>query len=852
VTAAGRGVAAGRDINAPVFTGDIYAPVHIEYTQLPEIPPPPRPDRPPEVKSFTGRQVELDDFAAKLAADHLVVIKGMAGVGKTALASVLARRAVPPERIFWHTAHESEGLDSLLWDLAAFLAWNGQPQVWNMLHRAGQGGGKAQPPEMTLNYLVQMLAGGDYLICLDDFHHLEDDPRLEAFVADLTPAINAGELSILITTRRSPSFLRTLSFEPLEGLDPADSEQLLAVRGVFLPSELISKLHDRTDGNPQLLLLAAEVIERADEPSEIIERLESMDNIENYLLDEVDQGLDRWERRVMEGLSVLMGYPAEQEVLDAVLDRGVSRRVLIRLSQRHLLLTRQSEGGRLYWQHDMLREFYYSMLPGREKRDMHLRAAEYYRASPHENLKAAMHYQIGGQPVEAVSMATKDVLGLVNRGGARQLVALFERLRAEQLPKELQLELQLAQGQALTFLGERGPARASYEKVIGLLRGDMEAVLPANCGEYGEVYARACLGLGELLIHQDPQEAVAWFECGLVGLDQNDPILEATLRVRKGTAHFETGDYEQAKSEISDALGLLPDEPAHARATAAMLMGEILHIQGEHAGGRRYSEQALAISHTLNDDFQAAAILTDLALGEYLQGNWKQGIAGFESALEQAAALGNQVLIVKLEINLGWAYNNAGAEEHSREHLENALEIARRSGEKMFEAYAMLHLADLYTRAGKLVQAAESNQAALRLGEALEAPSLLMEVYRLQGEIELEHGRVGEAHNLVQRALEMAEEMSEDVTIGMCYRTLGQVYAARGELAAARRAMGSSLERLEGLDEYEAARTQADLARVLSLSGDNQEAEKFRLLARKKFEALGARRDLQLLEVESV
>ena len=50
----------------------------------------------------------------------------MPGVGKTSLASVLARRVCGDEKIFWHSFHEDDGIEGAIWKLAGFLYWRGQ------------------------------------------------------------------------------------------------------------------------------------------------------------------------------------------------------------------------------------------------------------------------------------------------------------------------------------------------------------------------------------------------------------------------------------------------------------------------------------------------------------------------------------------------------------------------------------------------------------------------------------------------------------------------------------------------------------------------------------------------------
>jgi hypothetical protein len=128
----------------------------LNLTPTVEIPPPPRPDRPPELAQFVGRSRELAYYADMLASQHLAVISGMAGVGKTALAAALARQISPIDAIFWHSFRTGEGVEVVIWKLAAFLAWHGQEELWQMLQSARQTGGQP-PPETLFDYLLQLL-----------------------------------------------------------------------------------------------------------------------------------------------------------------------------------------------------------------------------------------------------------------------------------------------------------------------------------------------------------------------------------------------------------------------------------------------------------------------------------------------------------------------------------------------------------------------------------------------------------------------------------------------------------------------------------------------------------------------
>src|SRR5690606_11933368 len=111
------------------------------------------------------------------------------------------------DRVFWHSFHEGEGIDAILWRLAGFLAWHGRADLWRLLQSARLTGGKPPPSEMLFDYVLQLSRGGNFLFCFDDFHHVDDDPILNQLVERLRNALLAGELSLILTSRRVPDFV---------------------------------------------------------------------------------------------------------------------------------------------------------------------------------------------------------------------------------------------------------------------------------------------------------------------------------------------------------------------------------------------------------------------------------------------------------------------------------------------------------------------------------------------------------------------------------------------------------------------------------------------------------------------
>jgi ATP/maltotriose-dependent transcriptional regulator MalT len=237
-----------------------------------------------------------------------------------------------------------------------------------------------------------------------------------------------------VTSRSLPDFASTFEFSAGR-LNGADATLLMA-RGLALPDALITSLHARTGGNAQFLILAIDILRQAREPDRVIERLAETDDIERYLVDEVYRRLAADEQAVMTAVAVLLGYPATSGAIEAVLAGGNLRLTLRNLCDRYLLIPSEGETGREYGQHAMVRAFFYELSGRRDRKVMHQRAGRYFETDEIDLLKAAIHYQLAGEPVTAARLATADVWGAINLGQIHALQDLLEQFTAQELESE--------------------------------------------------------------------------------------------------------------------------------------------------------------------------------------------------------------------------------------------------------------------------------------------------------------------------------------------------------------------------------------------------------------------------------
>lgn len=832
-----------------VKTGDTGELSTITPTILVELKPPPEPALPPITTDFVGRQTELGYFAEQLAARHQIIISGMPGVGKTALAATLALQVCTPVKIFWHAFHTGEGVHALIWKLAGFLAWRGQTDPWTMLQNAQQTGIQPPPPEVLFDYLFQMLRGQGYLLCFDNFHFVESDPLLAQFLERLEGIIPDNEVSIMIITSRSvPELAHSADIQPLVGLSREDARNLLEKRGLSLPEDLFNTLYTRTEGNTQFLTLAIDSLQRGQDPAQLIQQLPENEGIEHYLIKAVDDGLAEDEREVMSAVSVLMGLPGSRDAISAILEGRNVRRTLNDLNKRYLLAGLEGENGKEFNEHTLVQVFYYEQLGRRTRQEMHRRAGVYYAATEPDPLRAALHFQRAGEIDKAIEYATQDVWAIINRGQALALRQVLEQFGEKLDDPILTARLYLARGQVHALLGDSQVAQDCYEAAYQTLEGlpDQPQVHPLK--------ARACLGMGEVLQENNPIVALEWLMLGLEALPEGENLIEhAIIRIRMGRIHAYQGDFKTAEGELLQGRSELPEEHP-MQITALGNLGNLYCARGDTEQGQEYYRKTLDLARKLGDEWRIAELQLNLGIEADIAGELEEAVSIYREVLVQAEKLGSLAQRVRTYTLLGIVSIKLGNYEEAESCLQQGIELARRAGLRAHLIYALPSLADLYLRQGQPVNAepllAEAEKLAQDTGARL--AEVLPEIYRTWALLHLEQNDSSAAQTCAEASLKLARELESDADEGIGLRVLGKVQLALEQPAEALASFEHSLALLDGHDPYETARTQAAWGECLLAGTDPARGLELLQAAASTFAQLGAQRDLEIIKTLAV
>ncbi|MCP4536518.1 MAG: CHAT domain-containing protein [Chloroflexi bacterium] len=842
--------------------------VECEATE-PQIPPPPQPTAPPEATDFVGREAELAYFAEKLTSFRRVVITGMAGVGKTTLTSVLIHQAADPDHVFWHTFHDGEGIDTIIWKLAGFLFWRGREDLWRMLQGAQQTGGQPPPTEVLFDYLVQMLRGQTHTLCFDDFQVIDDDPDDDPLLAQLVEQLyqtaTTGDLSLVIISQHLPSFVGGDEFEVLTGLSLEDTLEFFARHGLpvsqtqamraqmyasaellsmqdLMSAGIIANLHARTEGNAQLLTLAVDAFKRTATPLRLLTRMFEDDNIERFLVKEVDDNLTEDEQAVMSAVAVLLGHVGTRDAIEAILDGQNVRRTLNSLSQRHLLNVAAGKAGRTYNMNTVVRHFYYDLPSKQERQAMHRRAGEYYETEEPDTLKAARHWECAGEYSRAIQLTTDNVRAIINQGQARTLRLLLERFTPQQIDPEQWARVNLALGQTYALLGDGKAAQASYQETLS----NLAAVHDSSKARALKV--SVCRWLAELYNQRGEYPlARAQVQEGLDALGEQESTEAAELMLIAADVYLRQGDHESALAQGENSLRLgQKHEQTTILAQAHNVLGLINRRREANTASIEHYQQSLKLYQQAGDLIGTAKSYNLIGSAYLYRSQWSEAEHYYRQAYEIFDRLGDAYWCSGLNNNLGLIAMRQGRLDEALTRYQSGLaSLEETNGSLYLQSIFHASLGDTFIRCGDVDAACKHLQTSLEYCEQIQARDFLPELHRLQAEAALLANELAQAETYAQQSLNLARELNARAEEGHTLRVLGEIATAREQFNQAEEYLSESLPILKEMkNEYEWARSQLALAKLYG----PQKKQKAALAALEEclpiFEQLGAELDL--------
>jgi tetratricopeptide (TPR) repeat protein len=312
-------------------------------------------------------------------------------------------------------------------------------------------------------------------------------------------------------------------------------------------------------------------------------------------------------------------------------------------------------------------------------------------------------------------------------------------------------------------------ARALFARGLALLGSD-DAVRKLDAiHKLGDVCARTGR-ITEALAHFGEMLRIAW------RLDL--PGKGGAAHARIGRLYRAQGDFRRAVHHLK--LGQVLFELARdvpGQAAVFDDLGRIHHLRGQYKDSLASHQKALALRDQLGDARGRALTLSWMGLSEMQAGDCGAAARHFREALAQGRASRDGHGIVFSLLDLGRLEREAGRPLPALELLEEARDLARQMGERLYECHIALQIGECLIAIGD-AKGAERELAAVKVtAKTFGARRLGAEAARAMAEARLLLGDATGARDDAAAAVDAARAMGISPTEGAALRVLASAVA---------------------------------------------------------------------------
>ena len=713
----------------------------------------PQTNLPLPVTPFVGREAELGRLAGLLRdpAIRLVVLTGLAGIGKTRLALQAARARLDqfPQGVFYVS------LASL--DSHELIATSTGSAIGFQFYEA------ADPQEQLLRYLRER----QMLLVLDNFEHLMEGADLLHRILQSAPGVR-----LLVTSRERLNLqgewvfeVRGLPFPP--GPEENGPERVEAYEAVQLFLETARRVHPAftlneesracvvricrlVEGMPLGIELAAAWVRALSCQQIALEIENNLDFLRAYVraIPERHRSLRAaldcsWdllldgEKRAFRRLSVFQGG-FRRESAQAVAGAGLEE--LASLLDKSLV---KRAGEERYDLHELVRQYAAFQLqdePQEQERTQERHSSHYAGlleswgkkiASPGQvealaemdaemdNVRQAWSWMVKHGQIEDIQKSLPslwryhDIRGRFYDGAALmgQAARVLQGLEAAETGGEggragpteaakrarrsILLGRVLAQqGYFYSWLGRYDEARAGLQQSLALLRaGTDRGALAFALAVLGYMHTR----LGEFQVaRQQIEESLSILRA------LGDYTTLVYCLVTLSYIHQAQGNFQAAYDVSSEGLALSRDLLNNPLATEHCLLAlsAAASCLGRLPAARRWAEESLQLSRELNHRSGIGYALKWLGRISSKLGEPERARALLRQSVSQFAEIGDRPLYAETLVDLGAAALASGAEAEAKHSFQEALRAALETQTHPTALLAVVELAALEMRAG--------------------------------------------------------------------------------------------------------------------------------------------------------
>lgn len=660
----------------------------------------------PRLRHFYGREKELDNMFNLLEARATtLLVPGIAGIGKTTMASKLIERFMHRRNLLYHRCQDWEGSRSFFESVGEWLANIGDSTFADYIATT-----PVPKPVEAANLLINALEGMPSLIVIDDFHKVSDSTLHQTFQAMALGLLGSKDkVGLVLFSRSFKPVVPSKDAEgriaslvlPLDGLD-SDSGRKLLSSFTNLQDEQWLYIHGISRGHPLVL----ELINRGASATAFHETLE------NYVTVEIFSKLSAEQKRVLSVLSIFR----EPVMISALLEQGLDIDVLDSLVEQGLARNTDSE---VYDVHDLVREFLLRSLDEKFKIELHAKCSKWYLKNNHEpglTVELIYHLLSSNNMLESAEIIIKSGRNLISQGHM-ELLGLIESIDNSEIPLEIQTKLYLLRGEILALLGRFEEAKAAFK----------QAQEQAVKTKHFSTQAEALSALADVSLKQGSldESLIMHKEALEIFITLKDAIGAARSYNNMGYLLRRKNEKSKALESYSEVESILNENNDLELIGSQLILARSLMDLGEIDRARDHALSAFEKTEKSNDKQLHAR--AQAVLGRYYGKVGDSDVAShhYTQALDAMNQEGDILAMVDITILLGEVLQDSGKTDEAMEHYQEALVIAEANDLRM-------QIGELLIRLGSIAQEKsrrmEYLQRALSVFRELGAKSRMREV----------------------------------------------------------------------------------------------------------------------------
>ena len=674
----------------------------------------------PKLRYFFNRKNELDEISRWFDSDKckVLIIKGIAGIGKTTLIVKTVNEWKGKTNIVWYTIQEWSTLRNVLTHIANFLEKMKKRELSAYLDAK-------ESIDMGEVFLIleEELKNVKTLFIFDDFHKAQGNlHQFSSWFMEMLERLNG--VKAVIMGRKTPPFYnrkdvlvkKIVKELEIKGLEREGSMELLRRRAV--DESFFEGIYQMTQGHPLFL----ELIDASDANSAPMLR-----NIEKYIDEELFSRIGDSERKLL-NIASIFRRPVYMDGF--FLEEGIDYDV-IDIVVNHCLLYEVSYG--MYDVHDIIRKYFYNRLLPKQKAKYHKLAAEYYlrRGGEEDIIESQHHFILAKEYKNAINLAVEKGDTIIQKGFSDEFTNILDVLLKKHMERGTRTQLTLFRADILTILGEWSEALKHYHRIIQLSK-DIEDLSTARAyRKIGQIY------------------------------EKRNRFDDALHNFKSALKIFEKIEDNKSMAEVYCDLGML-----YSR-------------RMEHDLATDYFERTMRFARRSDNKRALGRAWYGRGCIYHGKGEYEKAIGCKKKAIEILGGIGDLHSLAKIFVSVGASYYALEKDAKALEYFEESIDIAKRFGDVRTLAYAMTNAANIYIDKPDLIKAEVYLDTSIKIFEKLGEKRKVAMIYLSYGLIHKLRGRWDIAEKCFHKNIKMLEELNSLHDLAHSHFVIGQIYEGK-------------------------------------------------------------------------